>query len=51
MKAHFCILAIPFFIHHSIIAQTPGDTIRILQLNDVYEIGPLNQGRSGGWPG
>jgi len=48
MKALFCILAISLFTHHSIIAQTPGDTICILQLNDVYEIGPLNQGRSGG---
>lgn len=29
-------------------AQTASDTICILQLNDVYEIGALNQGRVGG---
>ena len=48
MKRHLWIIAITFFIHHSILAQASRDTICILQLNDVYEIGPLNQGKSGG---
>ncbi|MEP6948514.1 MAG: metallophosphoesterase, partial [Ginsengibacter sp.] len=48
MKRHFCIISITFFIHHSIVAQTLRDTICILQLNDVYEIGALSQGRVGG---
>ena len=48
MKSHFWIIAISFFIHHSSFAQAGQDTICILQLNDVYEIGPLNQGKSGG---
>ena len=48
MKRHFCILSILFFIHHSIAAQTLKDTICILQLNDVYEIGALNHGKVGG---
>jgi 2',3'-cyclic-nucleotide 2'-phosphodiesterase (5'-nucleotidase family) len=48
MRRHFCIIAITFFIHHSNIAQTSRDTICILQLNDVYEIGALDHGRVGG---
>jgi 2',3'-cyclic-nucleotide 2'-phosphodiesterase (5'-nucleotidase family) len=37
-----------FILYHSIAAQTTPDTLCILQLNDVYEIGPLNQGKVGG---
>src|ERR1700712_1768875 len=48
MKRHFWIIAISFFIPYSTFAQATHDTICILQLNDVYEIGPLNQGRLGG---
>ncbi|MBC7886778.1 MAG: bifunctional metallophosphatase/5'-nucleotidase [Ferruginibacter sp.] len=48
MKQFFCILSICLFIQHTAFAQTSPDTICILQLNDVYEIGPLNQGKSGG---
>src|SRR5450432_4100965 len=48
MKHYFWIVVITFFMNQSIVAQTSRDTICILQLNDVYEIGPLNQGRIGG---
>src|SRR5450432_4101606 len=48
MKRTTWIIAISFFIHCPGFAQTERDTICLLQLNDVYEIGPLNQGRIGG---
>ncbi|MEP7107640.1 MAG: bifunctional metallophosphatase/5'-nucleotidase [Ferruginibacter sp.] len=48
MKYHFWNIAIALFIQHSTPAQTARDTICILQLNDVYEISPLNQGKVGG---
>src|SRR5450432_4627365 len=48
MKRTAWIIAISFFIHYPGFAQAERDTICLLQLNDVYEIGPLNQGRIGG---
>ncbi|MEO6328566.1 MAG: bifunctional metallophosphatase/5'-nucleotidase [Ginsengibacter sp.] len=48
MKRPFFIIAITLVIHVSTLAQTTQDTICILQLNDVYEIGPLDQGKIGG---
>jgi len=42
------ITSISLLISPVAFAQTLKDTICILQLNDVYEIGPLNQGRQGG---
>jgi 2',3'-cyclic-nucleotide 2'-phosphodiesterase (5'-nucleotidase family) len=48
MKRNFWIIAVTFFVHQSTFAQTARDTICILQLNDVYEIGPLDHGRVGG---
>jgi len=36
------------FIHSTGVTQSVKDTICILQMNDVYEIGPLNQGKAGG---
>jgi 2',3'-cyclic-nucleotide 2'-phosphodiesterase (5'-nucleotidase family) len=48
MNRNFWISAFIFLFNLSTNAQTAQDTICILQLNDVYEIGPLNQGRSGG---
>lgn len=48
MKYHYLIIALLFLLPHSIVAQPGKDTICILQLNDVYEIGPLDQGRAGG---
>ncbi|MEO6731866.1 MAG: 5'-nucleotidase C-terminal domain-containing protein [Ferruginibacter sp.] len=47
MKFYACIISFCFSINGILPAQSP-DTICILQLNDVYEIGALNQGRSGG---
>ena len=48
MNRNFWFSAFIFLFHLSTNAQTAQDTICILQLNDVYEIGPLNQGGSGG---
>ncbi len=49
MKRYISIITIiSSFIYPAIFAQPVKDTICILQLNDVYEIGPLNQGRQGG---
>lgn len=48
MKPLFWIIVCSFFIRYPGFTQTTGDTVCILQLNDVYEIGPLNQGREGG---
>ncbi len=48
MKLLFQIIVLIFLVFQSAFAQTPQDTICILQLNDVYEIGPLDQGRVGG---
>ena len=47
MKLLF-ILSIFFLFQQLVCAQEARDTICILQLNDVYEIGPLEQGRVGG---
>ena len=48
MKQRFCLTAMVLLIQPYCFTQTPPDTICILQLNDVYEIGPLNQGKVGG---
>ncbi|MEO6452914.1 MAG: bifunctional metallophosphatase/5'-nucleotidase [Ginsengibacter sp.] len=48
MKRYLRVFSIVFFITPSAFTQSVHDTICILQLNDVYEIGPLNQGKSGG---
>ncbi len=48
MNRHFCIIALVFFAQCISVAQSNKDTICILQLNDVYEIGALNQGKEGG---
>ena len=48
MKHAFRIIVIASFITLPGFSQTPPDTVCILQLNDVYEIGPLNEGRVGG---
>lgn len=48
MKHLFCSIAVLLCFHYSAIAQNTGDTICILQLNDIYEIGPLGQGKVGG---
>ncbi|MEJ7588500.1 MAG: hypothetical protein WKI04_13145, partial [Ferruginibacter sp.] len=41
-------IAITLFIQLPSLAQTPSDTICLLQLNDVYEIAAINQGTVGG---
>ena len=48
MKLVPLLFAFVFFIQYSPRAQAVRDTICILQLNDVYEIGPLEQGKVGG---
>src|SRR5436305_956125 len=48
MKPLFWIILCFFYIHHPLFSQATSDTVCILQLNDVYEISPLNQGREGG---
>ena len=48
MKRYSSLIVMAFFIHYTATAQNIKDTICILQLNDVYEIGPLNQGKEGG---
>jgi 2',3'-cyclic-nucleotide 2'-phosphodiesterase (5'-nucleotidase family) len=48
MKFAFLQFILFFFFQQLIYAQAGRDTICILQLNDVYEIGPLEQGRVGG---
>jgi len=48
MKRYSTPIALAFFIHGTALAQSVKDTICILQMNDVYEIGPLNQGKDGG---
>lgn len=48
MKLIFLIIATGLLLHLRSFAQVLPDTICILQLNDVYEIGPLNQGKTGG---
>jgi 2',3'-cyclic-nucleotide 2'-phosphodiesterase (5'-nucleotidase family) len=48
MKYYACVIALFFLNCFSLMAQSPKDTICILQLNDVYEIGALNQGKEGG---
>src|SRR6188768_763597 len=42
------LFAVFLLMQQVVFAQAGRDTICILQLNDVYEIGPLNQGREGG---
>ncbi|MEP6675623.1 MAG: bifunctional metallophosphatase/5'-nucleotidase [Ferruginibacter sp.] len=44
----FCLLTIFLFTIHFAFSQITKDTICILQLNDVYEIGPLEHGNTGG---
>jgi 2',3'-cyclic-nucleotide 2'-phosphodiesterase (5'-nucleotidase family) len=48
MKRLFWISSIIFLSTQQLIAQSIHDTICILQLNDVYEIAPLEQGKVGG---
>jgi 2',3'-cyclic-nucleotide 2'-phosphodiesterase (5'-nucleotidase family) len=48
MKYSFCLIAFCLGFFCSLAGQPRGDTVCILQLNDVYEIGPLSQGRVGG---
>lgn len=48
MRHRILPVALLFFINFSAFSQVPVDTICLLQLNDVYEIGPLSQGRVGG---
>lgn len=48
MKRYSAMIVIALFIHYLAAAQSIKDTICILQMNDVYEIGPLNQGKEGG---
>ncbi len=48
MKQFFLIIVLAICIDNLALSQTAKDTLCILQLNDVYEIGPLNQGRVGG---
>lgn len=48
MKHITWLILITFFINLPIFSQTTNDTICILQLNDVYEIGPLSGGKIGG---
>ncbi len=48
MNRYSSLIAMLFFIHCTATAQSGKDTICILQMNDVYEIGPLNQGKEGG---
>ncbi len=48
MRRHFFIIIIAFFLGGTCPAQSSHDTLCLLQLNDVYEIGALDQGRAGG---
>lgn len=48
MKRYSAMIVIALVIHYIAAAQSIKDTICILQMNDVYEIGPLNQGNEGG---
>ncbi|MBC7686663.1 MAG: bifunctional metallophosphatase/5'-nucleotidase, partial [Aquabacterium sp.] len=48
MKPLASFLTVYLFIQSVTFCQSTADTICILQLNDVYEIGPLNQGKVGG---
>src|SRR3978361_135698 len=48
MKHVAWVIAITFIIHFQGYSQAANDTVCILQLNDVYEIGPLNEGKVGG---
>ncbi|MCW3092126.1 MAG: 5-Nucleotidase protein [Ferruginibacter sp.] len=48
MKQFVCILAAAFLTHPAAFSQTAADTVCILQLNDVYEIGALSHGQVGG---
>ena len=48
MKHLASFLTVYLFIQSITFCQSTADTICILQLNDVYEIGPLNQGKVGG---
>lgn len=41
-------ISILFTVQQNAFSQTSPDTVCILQLNDVYEIGPLSQGQVGG---
>src|SRR5688572_17838538 len=48
LKIPVSLLSMLALLSQLVIAQGPKDTLCILQLNDVYEIGALDQGRSGG---
>ena len=48
MKQCIRFIAVILCTQFACFAQVPADTICILQLNDVYEIGPLSQGKLGG---
>lgn len=48
MKRLFRVITFLCVVSEPVFAQTLHDTICILQLNDVYEIGPLNEARTGG---
>ena len=48
MKFLSVLFTVFLLMQQGVLAQAGRDTICILQLNDVYEIGPLEQGKVGG---